>query len=101
MKKSSFLKFFNALFVCLVFFSSVSYASSKTIKVLFIGNSLTSANNLPNMVAEIAKSKGFNIIYNSHTLGGARLANHASNPKVYQKIKNDSWDFVVFQEQSQ
>jgi hypothetical protein len=41
------------------------------------------------------------MLYDSYTPGGSRLANHASNAKVLQKIKEGSWDFVVFQEQSQ
>ncbi len=89
------------LFVWTSFHIITAYGNSDTIKVLFIGNSLTSANNLPSMIADIAKSNGFKIIYDSYTSGGARLANHASNPKVLKKIKEKPWDFVVFQEQSQ
>jgi hypothetical protein len=69
--------------------------------VLFVGNSLTHANNLPGMVADIVKSHDREMIYDSYTPGGARLANHASNPKVMQKMNDRDWDFVVFQEQSQ
>jgi len=89
------------LLVFVVFYSVIAYGNSKTIKVLFIGNSLTSANNLPGMVADIAKSQGYKVIYDSYTPGGARLANHSSDLRVLQKIKEKSWDFVIFQEQSQ
>lgn len=101
MKKILFLISIHILSVLFVFHFSTAYGSNKTIRVLFIGNSLTSANNLPGMVAEIAKSHGDRVMYNSYTLGGARLKQHNSNPKVLQKIKERSWDFVVFQEQSQ
>ena len=53
------------------------------------------------MIANIAESHGDSMIYDSHTPGGARLADHSSNPQVLVKIKKKSWDFVVFQEQSQ
>lgn len=101
MKKTLFLIFITTLFVFGIFYFIPAYGNGKTVKVLFIGNSLTSANNLPRMVADIAKSHGCRMIYDSHTPGGARLAHHASNSKVLQKIKEKSWDFVVFQEQSQ
>jgi hypothetical protein len=93
-----------SLAILLVFVGSyfmIANSNSKTVKVLFIGNSLTSANNLPAMIADIAKSNGNRVVYDSHTPGGTRLYNHASNSKVLQKIKDASWDFVVLQEQSQ
>jgi hypothetical protein len=101
MKKILFLIFITVLFVSVFYYFVTVNGKDKTVRVLFIGNSLTSANNLPRMVADIAESHGYRIVYDSHTPGGARLANHASNPKVLQKIKRESWDFVVFQEQSQ
>jgi len=74
---------------------------STTVRILFIGNSLTSANNLPAMVADIAHSHGVNVIYDSHVPGGARLFHHATNNNVLRKMREQSWDFVVLQEQSQ
>lgn len=71
------------------------------VTILFIGNSLTSANNLPAMIADIAESQGVEVIYATHTPGGAKLRSHASNKKVLRKLRERSWDFVVLQEQSQ
>jgi hypothetical protein len=71
------------------------------VRILFIGNSLTSANNLPAMVADIADLQGVEVIYGAHTPGGARLLHHASNRDVLRKLRQQSWDFVVLQEQSQ
>jgi hypothetical protein len=73
----------------------------ETVRILFIGNSLTSANNLPAMVAAIAKSHGNKLIYDAHTPGGATLSRHASSNDVLEKLRQQSWDFVVLQEQSQ
>ena len=101
MKKILSLISITVLFVFVIFYYLAAYGNSETVKVLFIGNSLTSANNLPGMVADIAGSHGYRVICDSYTPGGARLFHHASNPKVLQKIKERSWDFVVFQEQSQ
>lgn len=74
---------------------------NNAVKILFIGNSLTSANNLPAMVAAIADSRGVDVIYEAFTPGGTRLRNHASNKNVLRKLRKQSWDFVVLQEQSQ
>jgi hypothetical protein len=101
MKKKTFLLAIAIIFLFTVYPFASAYGDGKEIKVLFIGNSLTSANKLPGMVADIAKSHGYKVSYDSHTQGGARLANHSSNARVLQKIKETSWDFVVFQEQSQ
>lgn len=90
-----------AVFVFVVFFAKFSYAESRQIKVLFIGNSLTSVNNLPQVVADIAESNGHKLIYEMHTPGGARLLDHAKNNKLGPKIRGQKWDFVVLQEQSQ
>jgi hypothetical protein len=70
-------------------------------KILFIGNSLTAANNLPAMLAAIADSHGVTVIHDTHAPGGARLLTHASNKTVSRKLGKRSWDFVVLQEQSQ
>jgi len=101
MKKISSLITVVILFVFVVFCFVPAYGNDKVIRVLFIGNSLTSANNLPGMVADIAKSHGYRLIYDSYTPGGARLANHSADERVLRKIKEGPWDFVVFQEQSQ
>lgn len=52
------------------------------------------------MLAAIAHSHGVKVIYDTHTPGGARLLHHASNKNVLRKLKQQSWDFVVLQENS-
>jgi hypothetical protein len=74
---------------------------SNAVRVLFIGNSLISANSLPAMVADIAHSHGVKVIYDVHAPGGARLLHHAANSNVLRKLREQTWDFVVLQEQSQ
>jgi len=101
MKKNLSLVSISFTIVFVVFVFITAHGNENKVKVLFVGNSLTSANNLPKMVADISRSHGYKIIYDFHTPGGARLANHASNPIVLRKIQSESWDFVVFQEQSQ
>lgn len=73
----------------------------ETVKILFIGNSLTAANNLPAMVAAIADSHGHDVTYAAMTPGGTRLLHHAASDEVARKLREQSWDYVVLQEQSQ
>jgi hypothetical protein len=73
------------------------------IKVLFIGNSYTSTNDLPGMLAALSKSADARpaLIVDSHLVGGATLKKHWDDGAALQKIKSADWDFVVLQEQSQ
>lgn len=69
-------------------------------RVLFIGNSYTQANNLPQMVADIAQSMGDTMTYTSITPGGCTFEMHCHNQSM-TLICGGGWDFVVMQEQSQ
>lgn len=79
----------------------VSVTSQTTKKVLFIGNSYTSVNNLPSMISSMATSTGNVLIYDSNAPGGYRFMNHASNASTLSKINSNTWDYVVLQAQSQ
>lgn len=74
---------------------------AQTYEVLFLGNSYTSANNVPNMVSEIALSLGDTVNYDSSTPGGCTLQGHTTNTNSMNKINAQDWDFVVIQAQSQ
>lgn len=80
---------------------SYSLSEPSKIRILFVGNSLTYVNDLPNIIAQLAKSRGFSIEYDSYAPGGYRLSQHASDPALMEKINQGKWDFVVLQEQSQ
>lgn len=70
--------------------------------VLFIGNSLTYGNDLPRMVAELAKAgKQRPLRHKSETPGGCTLEKHWKDGKALAQIQSSRWDFVVLQEQSQ
>ena len=69
-------------------------------RVLFIGNSYTQANDLPQMVADIAQSMGESLEYRSNTPGGCTFEMHCHNQSM-NLICGGGWDFVVMQEQSQ
>ena len=76
-------------------------AEAQVKKVLFLGNSYTYYNNLPQQLVSIAQSFGDSVYIDQNTPGGNTLSNHASNTTSINKINQDQWDFVVLQEQSQ
>ncbi len=69
-------------------------------RVLFVGNSYTEVNNLPQMVNDIAQSTGNQMYYASNTPGGCTFMQHCSNRSM-ELICQGGWDIVVLQEQSQ
>ena len=74
--------------------------ASAPIRVLFIGNSLTFSNDLPDMFAELAQSGGHEVEDEMLAQGGWTLADHAQSSATLEEIKQGDWDFVVLQEQS-
>ncbi len=78
-----------------------AYSQSQTKRALFIGNSYTYVNNLPQAIADLALSVGDSLLFDSNTIGGYTLAQHSTNATTLSKIANGNWNFVVLQEQSQ
>jgi hypothetical protein len=70
-------------------------------KVLFLGNSYTSYNNLPQLTADCANSAGYTLITGSNTPGGHTFQQHTTNATSQSLIAAGDWDYVVLQEQSQ
>lgn len=80
---------------------SIANAQSIPKRALFLGNSYTFVNNLPQMVAEASLSAGDTLIVDNNTPGGYTLQGHSSNATSLAKIALSNWDYVVLQEQSQ
>ena len=71
------------------------------LKVLFIGNSYTSVNDLPAVVAGLAEAAGGRKIKaDRHLVGGCTLEKHVKDQKAIDKIRSARWDVVVLQEHS-
>jgi hypothetical protein len=70
-------------------------------KVLFLGNSYTAVNNLPQIVHDVALSAGDTLIFDSNAPGGYQLIDHSLDVTSQNKIMNGPWDYVVLQGQSQ
>lgn len=71
-----------------------------TLRVLFIGNSLTSVNDLPGVIAGMAASSGRELTAVRNLVGGATLEKHWNDGKALAKIKEGHLDYVVLQDLS-
>ena len=80
---------------------TLAQAQPDTLRVLFLGNSYTAANNLPAQVAGLAASAGHVLVHQAVTPGGHTLDGHSTNPTSLGLIMQGGWDHVVLQEQSQ
>ena len=69
------------------------------VRILFIGNSFTTRNDLPGMLAEMAGEQGVTVEFEVMSAGGASLRRHL-NAGAADRIRDDKWDYVVLQEQS-
>lgn len=89
-------------FVCLVLVALLFAACSggETTEVLFIGNSYTFGNNLPDVFSELSASGGHEVTVGMVAPGGWWLADHADSPETAARITSDNWDYVFLQEQS-
>ena len=71
-----------------------------SLRVLFIGNSHTYVNDLPGLFSGLSESGGKPVRTDASTFGGYSLEDHTNTQATLDKIAQDSWSFVVLQEQS-
>jgi hypothetical protein len=76
-------------------------SGQKKLEVLFLGNSYTYVNDLPNLITQIALSKGDSLITDENDVGGYTLQAHSTDATSLSKINSRPWDYVILQEQSQ
>jgi hypothetical protein len=90
------------LTVAVALFAGTTRADDpQPLKVWFVGNSYTYVNDLPRMVAELARAgKQRPLEYDRETPGGVTLEKHVKDGRAATKIAAQKWDFVVLQEQS-
>lgn len=91
----------RTILTALFFLVAAAHANATKRKVLFIGNSYTAYNNLPQLIADISTSKGDTLEFTSHNPGGATANMHWNNSQVHTYIQQGGWDYVVLQFQSQ
>jgi hypothetical protein len=70
-----------------------------TLRILFIGNSMTYVEDLPGLLTNLASSNGKTIITAQNTPGGYFLSDHVTDP-VSLSLMAQGFDYIVVQEQS-
>jgi len=71
---------------------------AEPLRVLFVGNSLTHTNDLPAVVATLARGLGTEIRYETIAPGGMSLEDHWNAGRVPAEIASGDWDAVVMQQ---
>jgi len=85
----------------LLMLTSAAFASDPQ-RVLFIGNSYTGVNKLPEVFLEVVKSSGRPApVVKSSTPGGRTLKQHLAIAGSMKLVDEGNWDVVVLQGQSQ
>ena len=72
--------------------------SKSNINVLFIGNSLTYTNNLPELVKKNAKLKGIKIDIKMIAFPNYAIEDHWNDGQVQKLISSKKYDFVIIQQ---
>jgi hypothetical protein len=97
----SLARFLLAILLLLTPGWATAQADEPPLKVLFIGNSYTSVNDLPSLVAALAEAAGGRKIETGqHLVGGCTLERHVEDKKAIDKIREKKWDVVVLQDHS-
>lgn len=68
------------------------------VRILFIGNSLTSYNDMPAMVADIGRANGVTIAVTRATRDGTALVDHLSTGPAAVEASRGGWTAVVMQQ---
>lgn len=95
------MKRYGLLILLVTCYINTFAQANKKINVLFLGNSYTYVNNLPQLIKDIAYANGDTLLYDSNCIGGYTFENHFNDVTSCSKIKAQAWNFVVLQAQSQ
>lgn len=77
------------------------FATGKKLNILFLGNSFTANNLLPNIVRDMANIMGDTLITDYNAPGGYTFNQHSTDINTIGKLTIGTWNYVVLQEQSQ
>src|SRR5580765_1072260 len=72
-----------------------AHGAAPKLQVLFVGNSLTAANDLPAVVASLSRGA---IAYRTVAPGGVSLEDHWTLTGARDALDGGTWDYVVLQQ---
>jgi hypothetical protein len=92
-------RFFTGVLVMLLISAAIMLqaADSAPLKVLFIGNSHTLVNDVPELFARLAKQSGIQVEKRMIAEGGKTLEYHAGTDVVKENILHGDYDWIVLQ----
>lgn len=98
--KAVAMKCCRVLFLLLFFgyYSNAQPAQQTTLKILFVGNSLTYTNQLPELVKELGEQGGLEIKYTSLSFPNYALEDHWNGGKVQEELDKEKYDMVIAQQ---
>jgi hypothetical protein len=79
---------------------AVQPESEEPIDILFIGNSYTFVNDLPDIFARLAEAGDHSVNVTVLAKAGYSLNDHAEDPLTREVIQGKNWDYVFLQEKS-
>lgn len=88
----------TVLLASLVPGSGAGVDRSQIVHALFVGNSLTTTNDLPAVVASLARSNGRSLEYRTIAFGGYALEDHWAQGDARTALASRAWDVVVMQQ---
>ena len=94
----------SLLFLLFVLQTLICADARDTMRVLFIGNSYTYCNNLPELVQAMADEKKVPMEVDSHTAGAMSLSGFLNTPqhaRARDLVAKGNYDWVILQDQSQ
>jgi hypothetical protein len=99
MLKTSQSQFFRGILVMLLIPAAIMlHAADPTpLRVLFIGNSHTMVNDVPELFARLAKQSGIQVEKRMIAEGGKTLEYHAGTEVVKENILHGDYDWIVLQ----
>ena len=95
-----FEKYFLIVYCFLFAGTNVAQVQKNTLKILFVGNSYTYYEDMPQQVSAISDDSTVKLITEKSTVGGARLREHwleQRGLKTKELIKKGKFDIVVLQ----
>lgn len=86
--------------ILLLFLFPTLCNGQKNKSALFVGNSYTYYNNLPNLIGQMATSQGHTFTYKLRAPGGASFSSHVQDTSWHYLLKDASYDYLILQGQS-